>query len=354
LRGLDLSDRCRAGLEGQGVSRKLAKVVDSLGGPLFYDNLLDYVSDAVTNDLAALVRYARSGPPDMILPRIAPTPAMQSYTQEFHVHDPFHLHWTTTGATGVFRLRGLDPGIAGSRYAREFLSEMRIHDEIAIFLPPLGEAAPTLILDRADAPFTRAEVARIKALYPLLASLHRRHLGLVIMTGEDLALAPAQETRALRIVDQSGREIYATGAWKRAYEEEEGALAATLAELGDTGPCLAALGDGRAVRRTRLRPDFGAAPGGFCDELTGDPAGLPRASADRLPATLAALLSPREQDVVRLTLQGYPVIEIARRLGLSRGTVKNHRLAIYRKLDITTERELFGEYMRAFAAGADG
>jgi hypothetical protein len=27
--------------------------------------------------------------------------------------------------------------------------------------------------------------------------------------------------------------------------------------------------------------------------------------------------------------------------------VKNHRLAIYRKLDITTERELFGVYMAA-------
>jgi 3-isopropylmalate dehydrogenase len=35
------------------------------------------------------------------------------------------------------------------------------------------------------------------------------------------------------------------------------------------------------------------------------------------------------------------------RMGLSRGTVKNYRLAIYRKLDITTERELFLEFMAA-------
>ena len=41
------------------------------------------------------------------------------------------------------------------------------------------------------------------------------------------------------------------------------------------------------------------------------------------------------------------MIEIARRMGLSRGTVKNYRLAIYRKLDITTERELFLEFMAA-------
>jgi DNA-binding CsgD family transcriptional regulator len=66
-----------------------------------------------------------------------------------------------------------------------------------------------------------------------------------------------------------------------------------------------------------------------------------------LPPALAGQLTERESQVVLLTLQGYPVIEIARKLGLSRGTVKNYRLAIYRKLDITTERELFGEYMAA-------
>ncbi len=65
---------------------------------------------------------------------------------------------------------------------------------------------------------------------------------------------------------------------------------------------------------------------------------------------MAAQLSDREQEVVLLTLQDQPVIEIARKLNLSRGTVKNHRLAIYCKLDITTERELFGEYMAALRA----
>ena len=64
-----------------------------------------------------------------------------------------------------------------------------------------------------------------------------------------------------------------------------------------------------------------------------------------------ARLTEREQQVVLAMLQGYPVIEIARRLGLSRGTIKNYRLAIYRKLDITTERELFGEYIAAIGGG---
>jgi DNA-binding CsgD family transcriptional regulator len=71
------------------------------------------------------------------------------------------------------------------------------------------------------------------------------------------------------------------------------------------------------------------------------------APAAELPDSLARRLTAREAEVVRLVLLGHPTIEISRRLGLSRGTVKNHRTRIYAKLDITTERELFLEYIRA-------
>lgn len=110
------------------------------------------------------------------------------------------------------------------------------------------------------------------------------------------------------------------------------------------GPCAVRLAGRGTLRRTQLAPDFGPAPGGFCDEVT--PEAAPGAAAG-LPPALADQLTDRERQVVLLTLQGHPVIEIAHKLGLSRGTVKNYRLAIYRKLDITTERELFGEYMAA-------
>jgi DNA-binding CsgD family transcriptional regulator len=58
-------------------------------------------------------------------------------------------------------------------------------------------------------------------------------------------------------------------------------------------------------------------------------------------------LSPRELDIVRLILEGHPTMGIARKLGLAPGTVKNHRRNIYSKLDITTERELFLQYIHA-------
>lgn len=239
-----------------------AGAIDRLGMPDFYDRLLDLLGTTVSHDLAALVRYSRAAPPDLILPRIEPTPAMLAYYHHFYAYDPFYTHWAQGGDIGVYRLRAMDTGIGRSRYAREFLTAMAIHDEIAVFLPPLGDATPTLILDRAQGSFTAAEMGRVQRLFPLLAALQRSH----------------------------------------------------LASIVDTGPVMS-------------------------------PVPLPQPKG--LPDTMARELTDREQQVVLLTLQGYPVIGIARKLGLSRGTVKNHRLAIYRKLDITTERELFGQYMAA-------
>ena len=65
----------------------------------------------------------------------------------------------------------------------------------------------------------------------------------------------------------------------------------------------------------------------------------------RLPAELWPDLSARERQVVQMMLTGHPTAGIASRLGIAAGTVKNHRRNIYGKLDITTERELFLQYI---------
>ncbi len=56
-------------------------------------------------------------------------------------------------------------------------------------------------------------------------------------------------------------------------------------------------------------------------------------------------LTRREKEIVALILAGHPSLRIAQKLGISRGTVKNHRRRLYRKLDITSERELFVTFL---------
>ena len=77
---------------------------------------------------------------------------------------------------------------------------------------------------------------------------------------------------------------------------------------------------------------------------------LPGAQPDEkrsaeIPASLWPSLSEREREVVQLALSGYPTQRIAKKLGIATGTVKNHRRKIYAKLDITTERELFLQFI---------
>jgi len=52
-------------------------------------------------------------------------------------------------------------------------------------------------------------------------------------------------------------------------------------------------------------------------------------------------LSPRELEVIRLHLQGVPIVEIARRLGRSKQTVSTQKVSALRKLGVTNDAQLF-------------
>lgn len=78
-----------------------------------------------------------------------------------------------------------------------------------------------------------------------------------------------------------------------------------------------------------------------------------RRDADRSAAAVAALfssfgegrLSKREQEVVRLILQGHSSLSIGETLGIAEGTVKIHRKHAYQKLGVSTQAQLFQRFM---------
>ena len=61
---------------------------------------------------------------------------------------------------------------------------------------------------------------------------------------------------------------------------------------------------------------------------------------------LPGLLSPRERSVVELVLRGHSSASIGVRLGISEGTVKNHRKHIHAKLGISGQAELFALFIQ--------
>ncbi len=72
----------------------------------------------------------------------------------------------------------------------------------------------------------------------------------------------------------------------------------------------------------------------------------------------ASMLSPREKDVLELMLRGYGTDTSADRLGIALETVRRHRKSIYRKLDVSSQTDLFSLFINSLtclgqAAGDD-
>lgn len=61
--------------------------------------------------------------------------------------------------------------------------------------------------------------------------------------------------------------------------------------------------------------------------------------AEVAPVSGAGLLSPREGEIIALVAEGLITKEIARRLGISEGTVKSHRKKIHEKLAVTSRSQ---------------
>lgn len=72
----------------------------------------------------------------------------------------------------------------------------------------------------------------------------------------------------------------------------------------------------------------------------------------------ASLLSPREKDVLELMLRGYGTDISGQRLNIALETVRRHRKSIYRKLDVSSQTDLFSLFINSMsclgeAAGED-
>ncbi|WP_246682880.1 helix-turn-helix transcriptional regulator [Mesorhizobium sp. B2-8-3] len=329
----------RNGMAGLGFSTAIGRASAAIGDDVFYDRLLEVIASLVEADAFSLVRYSSSGAPDLIIPREIRSEVAAPYASGLYTLDPFHDYWRSVASPAVCSLRRLAPAeMWKSRYALEFLRAASISDEIAVFLPPIGGASPTLVVDRAVGEFGAAELATIENAFPSLAGLHDAHLKAIISHG----LAADATEKPLRLLDRRGDELAANSAWRRLVADPRGGLVEALVELASTGNTKALLPDGRLVVRSALGADFGAAPGGQCDQVEVSAMHAPRAD----PNDWLSVLTNRERQIVELTLEGHPIASIADRLGVKRGTVKNHRLRLYQKLDITTERELFLTYVQ--------
>jgi DNA-binding CsgD family transcriptional regulator len=317
----------------------------------FHDQLLQAAGSLVAHDLLSIMRYSRFSAPDFLASHDYTLEFVALYNTEFYRYDPYYRYWKEGGGAGIVPLSRVSNALGlRHRYVTAVLAEAHITDEVSIFLPPVGGCCLALFIDRCSGKFTKAEIARLEAAYPLIAGLQEAHVGSLKSggwsKGDDVSntLPPA---RPIRILDRRQREVFQNQAWQNLAHREGSLLTSAIAALPKTGAGQATLHGDQVLHRAALPAEFGLAPGGWIDMV--EPLGRTPRHPEQfaLPTSLAAALTPREADIVRLILQGHPSTSIAEKLGVSRGTIKNHRLRLYEKLDITSEREIFLRYITA-------
>lgn len=333
---------------------RLGKDLDAVSGALgasdFEQRLAEFIGRGIRHDMMTMTRYSTvSEPTFLIHPTNYPRDWVEGYLTLYHLFDPFAAYWRDKRTPGVVSLSDLSSGQRKvGRYIREFLPQTGIADEIGIFLPPLAGATLAVFFESTGRKFSKSEREVLNALYPLAANLYKAHLKVIFNAPNSRRAGSLTTQSPMLITDRDGQTVWATDAWRQLSTEAH--TQATAAVEARPGPELhiTRLDGGMTLVSEALELTSDGGPGQLLWSLEADARG--QAQPDPLAVgtrQFDAVLSPRECEIVELILTGHPTTLIAEKLGLSRGTVKNHRRRIYDKLDITTERELFLMYIEA-------
>jgi len=316
----------------------LGSVAAAIATPDFYPSLMRTVAGMLDADLAMVMRYSRHSAPDYVVHEDLVPEHIQLYRAGLYRVDPVYRLCRSGRPRGVFTLADVaTPAERAGDYFNLFLSLTGMADDLVVLFPGPAGTSIGLAYERKTA-FRRPEVRRLQRIFPLLEGLQAAHERVMLAQFASLERSPE---RPIRIVDRRGQGIFESKGWQRALIDHPGAASKLSALDGDAAASLE-LAPGLVLHVEPLDAGFALAPNGRLLLLETAEDGLPPLDYGQATARfIEDRLTPRERDIVGLMLLGYPTMKVAARLGLSVNTVKNHKKRLYRKLDITTERELF-------------
>lgn len=345
------------GLGDAAVFRALGEAGRAVGSEEFHERLLDVVRLIVPAERSQVVQYFRFAPPRMWATHGIPQPLMDLYLRGYYRYDPFLQHWREHGACAVLTLADVSsPRLAREAYVATFLSKAGLADEVGVHLPWVGRSTVVLFLERTSSRFSPHEASLLKALYPALHGLNRAHISKLFCAlggGTGRRSSRFHAGQAIMIVDARGEQIFTSAAWRKRASDPD--IAAALKAVSAEAKPQPRLGRSWLLHVELLGEAAPLAPGGrvyLLDDRRG--AAQPDLSDELITTVCGVPLTPREIQIVRFILAGYPRALIARALGVTVGTVKNHRLRLYYKMDITSERELLALFLRFFATPGVG
>lgn len=318
-------------------------VAAEIGAPDFYNRLLSLLETLIPHHSSWIISYSTEMHPDVIHTNGVSMVVTQWYVDAYRNFDPFWRMWKHNRVAGVITLDRLDTTIKADIYTDLFQREAGFRDELAVVLPSQGNHSLILFLQRNDGVFTQADINRVQTVFPIMQGLHQAHVNFLfnMINGADMA----DSRRAVMIRDRSGACCYKTAGWDvfaRSFPDRVDHVMAysRTCQMEETAQRIE-FDTGMAIRIKTLGKCYPLAPGATLYTVESmDRAGLEAADITRLG------LTNRESEILSLILAGKNSGEIAQQLCVSKGTIKNHRARLYRKIGVTSERALIAYFAR--------
>lgn len=328
----------------------LTDVLDSLGTDAFYHAAAKLVADVLHSERFMVVRYAQFVKPQFLVNQALSRSAMQHYERSLYRIDPL-LRMARSGAvTKVQTFEQLKLKTTDQVFFEENYSTAEIKDEMVVMLPALGGVWTAICVDRnledKDSSFLPAEVDQVKSLYPMLERLHQLHIDRCLFEWGPAYLNDSEI--AMMIVDSSENVIFRNSNWQTALEGKSESYLLSNIDARNAGHVM--LDADMVVHWQRLPDNNSVAPKGFALLLEKRAPGYLDTNDNQLIREFANAynLTPKETEIVSFILRGVPPSLIAEKMGVSVGTIRNHKYRLYYKLDISTEREMFSTFISMF------
>jgi DNA-binding CsgD family transcriptional regulator len=331
----------------------IGKAAEAIGTKIFHTRLLSILDCLIRSDMRLVLRYSRHAKPDYLVNKGLSKEAVSLYLSGYYSFDPAYRLCRRSTPSGVISFRALSTRVRRSNaYFNAYAPRARITDDLGMFLPGVGGAVVAIFLERRSGHFSKGDVAAMKRLYPVLRGLYKAHLQHLFLSfaSHGQPAHPDETERALMIEDAGGTRLCASRLWCELEQSHEH-LAEGLQKLQRSRTETIRLADGSVLHLEQLDSDFPLAPDGrafFVEKEAASPAGI--SFEDAVASFLSGRLTSRERDIVSLMLSGHSIDDIAVQLRITRGTVKNHRGRLYKKLGILYERQLlslFLDHLRA-------
>ena len=318
-------------------SSLMAQSLSNIGRSSFYESVVELVRQMIPCDFWIIARYETCTSPFIVSENGMRPTAKTMYADTLWQYDPL-LEGLTNPDPRVVSLSQLRlDGAIDTTFASYIDTKLQIEDELALLLPINENSFLALCLDRQDTPFSEAEILLAHQLQEILFEMHQQHILRSIDHEVSLFLHRNGLSRPeVMILRNDSSVLYKSDTWSHAAEQAfsydpkpESISAGSLAEIPGK--------DGWLLTQLQCVSDDAILGGAHVFLLRKNSISL----ADRID-DFGRLhhLTERQQEIVHLSLRGHHNASIANQLGISVGSVKNHKLRIYSKLDITSEREL--------------